>query len=206
MCREQKGRKDDHVERNVVLSDEMYVSRFPIEPEIFPCVRFPSFLGPFDGGGYIAQDGFKPDIDGLSLCVWEGCRYAPFVVSGERSGLEALLKPAQREVTCVLRQLSIVLNDGQKFLAELWKIEEPVGGRSNGWCRVAKDTGWCHQLERIQPPATGVALVSSRCFIAAAWASSLHEPVRQESFVSGTVGQVDVLRVHVTIFVQFPVK
>jgi len=177
---EEEGRQEDGVEEQVVLADEVSVQDPWVLPPRLPRFGTACFLGPFPGGGEVADDGIEPDVEPPVLPAGQWHRHSPGQVPGDGPGAQAQAEDAASLLGHEYPPSSgRPLDVGGHLGLEAIQGKEHLAERPEGGGRPAAPAAGRAQVFGVKCAPAGVALVAPSVWPGAGRADPLHVAVRQ---------------------------
>ena len=180
---EQDAGPDHRVEGDVVLAHEVVRLGVRIGPEPPPGVRVTRPLGPLDRRRQVADHGIEPHVDALHRCrlpVGQRDRHPPVEVTGDRPGSQF-----GEQVLAELQHVGTPVGAGLQPLAEgpgqRRQVKEEVLGLDELRGLAVDPRPWVDQIDRIELPATVVALITPGAVVAAVRAGAFDVAVGQRA-------------------------
>ncbi len=175
---EERRGKDDGVEGNVVLPDELKeLDVIGISPPRFPVVPETR------GNRNVADRCVEPDVEDLLLVLLEGNRNPPLQVPGDGAFLEPVADPRLGHLDGVLCPPLVgagLFEPRLQLRGDCRQVDVEVAGLSHHGGRVVDDAPRIDQVRRIEEFPAVLTLIPPGVLVSAVWAGSPDVAVGEE--------------------------
>ena len=157
---------------------------------------------PLNGGGEVADDGLKPDVDAAIFPAIERDGDAPIEIASVGAILEALREESVGEIEHLRAPVGLVLQPLLEAVSVFGELHHEVGAGAELGSAAVERAARVDELTGVESAAAAVALIAACGIVAAMGACAVDVAIRQVAILRRAVGDFAVGFVEEALFVE----